>query len=74
MRPLDPTPDLLALAKATVWFKEPADALAYPEHFVAHVLTYGTYDDVKVLCRHLGDDDLRHRPASSTGDPGPIGT
>ncbi len=59
MKALHPTPDLLALAKATVWFKEPVDALGYPEHFIAHVLTYGTHADVKVLRRYLGDDDLR---------------
>ena len=59
MKPFHPTSYLLALAKATVWFKPPKEALAYPEHFIAHVLTYGTHDDVKVLRQYVGDDELR---------------
>jgi len=59
MKAIHPTPDLLALAKATVWFKQPKEALAYPEHFIAHVLTYGTHDDVKVLRQYVGDEELR---------------
>ena len=59
MKPLPPTPDLLALAKTAVWFKEPMQTLADPKHFIAHVLTYGTHADVKVLRRYVDDVDLR---------------
>ena len=59
MKPLRPTPDLLTVAENTVWFKEPAAALANPPHFIAHVLTFGTHDDVKVLRQHVDDDELR---------------
>ena len=52
--------ELLDVAKNCVWFKKPEQALKYPEHFVAHVLTYGTYDDVKKLRKVLGDDGLRY--------------
>ena len=59
MRHLPATPELEAVARNTVWFKPPHQALAAPYHFVAHVLTYGTHEDVSVLRRYLSDDDLR---------------
>lgn len=42
-----------------VWFQRPEEAIAKPYHFVAHVLTYGTYEDVSVLRKYLSDEDLR---------------
>jgi hypothetical protein len=59
VKSLQPTPDLLAVAEKTVWFKEPAATLANPAHFIAYALTYGTHADVKVLRRYVDDDDLR---------------
>lgn len=32
------------------------------DHFIAHVLTYGTYEDVKVLRTRVTDNQLRHAP------------
>lgn len=58
--PLPFTPELEKLARNTVWFEPPAAALARPAHFVAHVLTFGTHEDVKVLRSYLTDADLRH--------------
>lgn len=40
------SPDLLAVARRVVWFKSPHDALDDPVHFLAHVMTYGTIEDV----------------------------
>lgn len=59
MKPLPQTPELLALAKTAVWFKAPPQTLADPPHFIAHVLTYGTHADVKVLRRYVDDAELR---------------
>ena len=59
MHPLPAVPELEALARRVVWFKAPADALSMPAHFVAHVLTFGTHEDVSVLRRFVSDDDLR---------------
>lgn len=56
---LQATPDLEAVARRCVWFRTPAEALADPIHFIAHVLTFGSHEDVKVLRRHVSDDDLR---------------
>jgi hypothetical protein len=66
MRPLPDNPELQALARRVVWFKSPADAIAMPTHFIAHVLTYGTHEDIGVLRRFVSDDELR---AALSGAP-----
>lgn len=65
MRPLPNNPDLQALARRVVWFKAPGDAIAMPSHFIAHVLTYGTHEDVRVLRRFVSDDELREALADA---------
>ena len=65
MHPLPDVPELHALARRVVWFKSPSDAIAMPVHFIAHVLTYGTHEDVSVLRRFVPDDDLREALASA---------
>jgi hypothetical protein len=65
MRPLPDNPDLQGLARRVVWFKSPDDAIAMPTHFIAHVLTYGTHEDVSVLRRYVSDDELREALASA---------
>ncbi|MBX3498943.1 MAG: hypothetical protein KF889_05820 [Alphaproteobacteria bacterium] len=59
MKALPPFPDLLDVARNTVWFKEPAATLNNPAHFIAYALTYGTPADVKMLRKHVDDDGLR---------------
>jgi hypothetical protein len=49
MKPLVSTPALRAVAQRVVWFKEPEEALADPVHFLAHVMTYGTPEDLAVV-------------------------
>jgi hypothetical protein len=49
MKPLPSTAVLRAVAERVVWFKEPDDALADPRHFLAHVMTYGTAEDLAVV-------------------------
>ncbi len=51
-------PELEAVASRTVWFKAPADAIDSPVHFTAHVLTYGTHEDVTTLRKYISDDEL----------------
>jgi hypothetical protein len=46
MRSIPATPELLSLAARIVWFKEPADTLADPVHFLAYLMTYGTAEDI----------------------------
>ena len=59
MKSLTLTKELARVARRCVWFKSPQDAIRAPEHLVAHILTYGTYEDVRVLRAQLTDADLR---------------
>ena len=59
MTQIELTEELARVAERCVWYKTPEQAIAYPEHFIAHVLTYGTHDDVKELRRHVDDNGLR---------------
>ena len=58
MTPLPATPELLRVARRVVWFKSPEAALADPIHFLAHVMTYGTADDLAAVSGVIGRDDL----------------
>lgn len=59
MRPLPATPELLWVARRVVWFREPADTLADPIHFLAHVMTWGTPEDLLALRGLIGTDEFR---------------
>ncbi len=59
MKSLPATPDLLKVARRVVWFKEPEEALAEPVHFLAHVMTYGTIEDLKALQGIAGIEEFR---------------
>ena len=58
MRPLQLTEDLARVARRTVWFKRPEEAIADPVHFIAHVLTYGTHEDVEALRCYISEEEL----------------
>jgi hypothetical protein len=49
MKLLPITPQLLNVARRVVWFNEPETELANPEHFLAHVMTYGAVEDLAAL-------------------------
>jgi hypothetical protein len=59
MKPLPATSELLAVAERVVWFKAPSEALADPVHFLAHVMTYGTVEDLRALEGLAGQPELR---------------
>ncbi len=58
MKPLPATLELLNVARRVVWFKEPEAALADPVHFLAHVMTYGTIEDLKALAGTVEQAEL----------------
>jgi hypothetical protein len=58
MKPLPATPELLAVARRVVWFKEPEEALADPIHFLAHLMTYGTVEDLAAVRPVVGKPEL----------------
>ncbi len=65
---LPQTRELLAVAERVVWFRPPAEALSDPVHFLAHVMTYGTVDDLRALDGIVGPDDFRE--ALNSAPPG----
>jgi hypothetical protein len=66
VKPLPATPVLLGVAQRVVWFQEPAETLADPVHFLAHVMTYGMIADLVALDGIVGPEDytevLHHAP------------
>jgi hypothetical protein len=59
MKALPKTPALLAVAERVVWYKPPSEALDDPVHFLAHVMTYGTPEDLRALIGVVGPDEFR---------------
>ncbi len=59
MKPLPPTPELLAVARRVVWFMEPARVLSEPVLFLSHVMNYGTPEDLAALRGLVGRDEFR---------------
>lgn len=59
MKSLPMTPALLTVARRVVWFEEPARALAEPVQFLAHVMIFGTVEDLRALRGIVGKEDYR---------------
>jgi hypothetical protein len=59
MTPLPVTPALLEVARRVVWFQDPEETLADPVQFLAHVMTYGTIEDLAALRDIVGPADYR---------------
>lgn len=51
--------EVLRVAERVIWFMPPRDALRDPAGFLAHLMTYGTIEDVNVILRYLTLDDFR---------------
>jgi hypothetical protein len=72
VKSLPPTQALLAVARRVVWFKPPAEALADPVHFLAHVMTYGTIEDLAAIRDAVGADvfgEVLDRAPAGVFDP-----
>ncbi len=59
MKSLPETPQLLTVAERVVWFKPPRETLTDPIHFLAHVMTYGTVEDLRALDGIIGPNEFR---------------
>jgi hypothetical protein len=55
-KPCRPHPSCYALV---MWFEEPVRALADPVQFLAHVMVFGTVEDLQALCGIVHNDDYR---------------
>lgn len=67
MRIPDPPPeDLSRVAAAMVWFMPPAESLRQPRYFLAHLMTFGTEEHLRIARLYFDDSDfrdlLRHAP------------
>lgn len=51
-------PDLEKVAKRVVWFKTPADTLKDLKLFLAHLMTYGSLNDVSTALKYFSEADL----------------
>jgi len=58
MKPPKLTEELERVARRTLWFKSPEAGVRDPVYFIAHVLTYGTHEDVQALRYHVSDEEL----------------
>jgi hypothetical protein len=59
MKPLPVTPEILNVARRVVWFREPEEELTDPVHFLAHIMSIGTVDDINALQGIVGKDEFR---------------
>ncbi len=59
MKALPVTQELLRVARRVVWFEEPEQALADPVHFLAHVMVFGTVEDLTALRGIVGKGEYR---------------
>jgi hypothetical protein len=50
--------DLQKVAKRVVWFKSPDESLTDTKLFLAHLMTYGTLEDILVTMRYYTDADF----------------
>ncbi len=57
--PATAPPELIELARRLFWWKPPAEALRWPERFLAQVMTLGTWEDVQTARRFWSDEDFR---------------
>jgi hypothetical protein len=66
MKSIPLTRETRAVARRIVWFETPAEALADPVRFMAYAMASATHADMKVLRRHVSDEDfceaLDHAP------------
>jgi hypothetical protein len=59
MKALPATAELLRVARRVMWFEEAARALADPVQFLAHVMVFGTVEDLKALRGIVAKEDYR---------------
>jgi hypothetical protein len=64
--------DLEEVASRLFWWKTPTEALAYPNRFLAQVMTYGTIEDLAVVKCHFPESAFREvlaDPPAGVFDP-----
>jgi hypothetical protein len=59
MKPIPLTPETRAVARRLIWFEPPLRALADPIRLMAYAMASATHEDMKILRRHVSDEDFR---------------
>lgn len=59
MKPFPLTPQILAVAANIIWFESAEQALADPVRFMAYAMTYALPEDMRIIRKHVSDDDFR---------------
>jgi hypothetical protein len=59
MQPLYPYQELEKLAKRYVWWESPQWAYEHPSIFLANLMNQGTWEDILLVRRVLGDNILK---------------
>jgi len=58
--------DLARVAASVVWFMPPDESLAQPRYFLAHLVTYGTEEHLRIARQYVEEEDfldvLQHAP------------
>lgn len=52
--------DLMKVARRVVWYDAPAQVLGTPAVFLAHLMTYGTIQDVVTAEKYFSAEDFRY--------------
>ena len=53
------TPELLQIARHVVWYDSPEHTLERPTIFLAHLMTFGTPDDLAIARQYFSDENFR---------------
>jgi hypothetical protein len=59
VKPIPVSARMLRIARRVVWLEDPEKALAAPIRFLAYAMTYARHEDMRLIRRHVSDDDLR---------------
>jgi DNA-binding transcriptional ArsR family regulator len=59
VKPIPITEETQEVASRIIWFEAPERALREPIRFMAYAMTYARHEDMRVLRRHVSDDDIR---------------
>jgi len=46
------------VANRVIWFESAEEALRYPERFLAHLMTYGTLEEILIARKYFSDRNL----------------
>jgi hypothetical protein len=59
VKPIPVTEETRDAASRIIWFEAPEHALREPIRFMVYAMTYARHEDMRVLRRHVSDDDIR---------------